>query len=105
MLTGAIIGFVVAVVMIVINKSKARSGTGLPGQVEAAMQGAGPLTLAQVAAKVGKDSFLGRGKVAQALGALQSIGKIRMNPAPAGTPQLKKVDVITYELAGGPPPS
>jgi len=60
--------------------------------------GAGPLTLAQVAAKVGMDTFLGRGKVAQALAALQSIGKIKMNPAPEGTPQLKKVDVITYEI-------
>jgi hypothetical protein len=99
MLTGAIIGFVVAVVMIVVNKSKAQSGTGLPGEVEAALRGAGPLTLAQVAAKVGKDSFMGRGKVAQALGALHSVGKIKMNPAPEGTPQLKKVDVITYEIA------
>ncbi|MBL9017796.1 MAG: hypothetical protein JNL83_26655 [Myxococcales bacterium] len=99
MLTGAIIGLVVAVVMIAVNKSKAAAGTGLPGKVEAAMRGAGPLTLAQVAAKVGMDTFLGRGKVAQALGALQSIGKIKVNPAPEGTPQLKKVDVITYELA------
>lgn len=100
MLTGAIIGCVVAVIMIVVNKSKARSGTGLPGEVEAALRGAGPLTLAQIAAKVGKDSFMGRGKVAQALGALHSIGKVKTNPAPEGTPQLKKVDVITYEIVG-----
>ena len=99
MLTGAIIGLVVAVVMIAVNKSRAVSGTGLPGKIEAAMRGAGPLTLAQVAAKVGMDTFLGRGKVAQALGALHSIGKVKMNPAPEGTPQLKKVDVITYEVA------
>lgn len=99
MLTGAIIGCVVAVVMIVINQSKAKSGTGLPGQIETTLRGAGPLTLAQVAGKVGMDTFLGRGKVAQALGALHSVGKVKMTPAPEGTPQLKKVDFITYESA------
>jgi hypothetical protein len=98
MLTGAIIGCVVAVIMIVMNKAKAKSGTGLPGQIEAAMRGAGPLTLGQVAAKVGLDTFMGRGKVAQAVGALQSVGKLKMTPAPEGTPQLKKVDFITYEV-------
>ena len=98
MLTGAIIGLVVGLVLIVVNKAKARAGTGLPGQIEAALRGAGPLTLAQVAAKVGKDTFMGRGTVAQALGALHSVGKVKTNPAPEGTPQLKKVDVVTYEI-------
>jgi hypothetical protein len=102
MLTGAIIGCVVALVMIAMNKSKAKSGTGLPGQIETMLRGAGPLTLAQVAAKVGMDSFLARGKVAQALGALHSVGKVKMTPAPEGTPQLKKVDFITYEAASPP---
>jgi len=97
MLTGAIIGCVVAVVMIVVNQGKAKAGTGLPGQIEAAMRGAGPLTLTQVAQKMGMDTFTGRGKVGQALGALQSVGKLKMTPAPEGTPQLKKVDFITYE--------
>ena len=98
MLTGAIIGCVVAVVIMVMNKSKAKSGTGLPGQIEQALQGKEPLTLKQIGALVGKDSFMGRGEVAQAIAALQSIGKVKMNPAPDGTPQLKKVDFITYEL-------
>ena len=97
MLTGAIIGIVVVLVMGVMNASKAKKGTGLPGQVELAMRGNGPMTLAEIASKVGKDSFLGRGDVAQALAALQQVGKIKTNPAPAGTPQLKKVDFITYE--------
>lgn len=100
MLTGALIGCVVAIVMIIANKSKAKSGTGLPGKVEAALRGAGPLTLAQVAAKVGMDTFMGRGNVAQALGALHSVGKVKTTPAPEGTPQLKKVDFITYESVG-----
>jgi len=98
MLTGAIIGCIVAVVMIVVNQSRAKSGTGLPGQVEAAIRGAGPLTLAQVAQKVGLDTFRGRGKVGMALGALHGVGKVKMTPAPEGTPQLEKVDFITYEV-------
>lgn len=98
MLTGAIIGCVVALVIMVINKSKATKGTGLPGQIEQALQAKGPMTLQQIGALVGKDSFMGRGQVAQALAALQSIGKVKTTPAPEGTPQLKKVDFITYEL-------
>jgi hypothetical protein len=34
MLTGALIGCVVAIVVIVMNQSKAKAGTGLPGEVE-----------------------------------------------------------------------
>jgi len=98
MLTGAIIGCVVAVVIMVMNKSKATKGTGLPGQIEQALQGKGPMTLKQIGALVGKDSFMGRGQVVQSLAALESIGKVKTNLAPEGTPQLKKVDFITYEL-------
>lgn len=98
MLTGAIIGCVVALALMVINKSRATKGTGLPGQIEQALQGKEPMTLRQIGALVGKDSFMGRGQVAQALAALESIGKVKTTPAPEGTPQLKKVDFITYEL-------
>ena len=56
------------------------------------------LHLKQISVLVGKDSFMGRGNVAQALAGLQSVGKLRMTPAPDGTPQLKKVDFITYEV-------
>lgn len=98
MLTGAIIGCVVALVMMAMNKSKAKAGTGLPGQIEQVLRDKGPMTLKQISVAVGKDSFMGRGSVAQALGGLGSIGKLRTNPAPDGTPQLKKVDFITYEL-------
>jgi len=31
---------------------------------------------------------------------LQSAGKVRMTPAPAGTPQLEKVHAIKYEVVG-----
>jgi hypothetical protein len=98
MLTGAIIGCVVAVAIMMLNRSKAKKGTGLPGQLEQTLRGKEPMTLKQIAVLVGKDTFMGRGDVAQALAALQSIGKVRSNSAPQGTPQLKKVDFITYQV-------
>ena len=102
MLTGAIIGCAVALAIMFMNQGKAKDGTGLPGQVEQVLRGAGPMTLKDISVKVGKDSFMGRGTVAQALAALQSVGKIKTNPAPDGTPQLKKVDFITYEAVDRP---
>lgn len=105
MLTGAIIGCVVALVIMMMNRSKAKQGTGLPGQLEQTLRGKEPMTLKQIAALIGKDTFMGRGEVAQALAALQSIGKVRTTPAPAGTPQLKKVDFITYEVVASQDPA
>jgi hypothetical protein len=96
-LTGALIGVAVAIAMMVVNRSKAKSGTGLPGQVEQALRGKGPMTLPAIAKLVGKDSFMGRGQVAQALNALHSTNKVKLTPAPDGTPQLQKVNFITYE--------
>lgn len=98
MIPGAIIGVIVAVTMMLVNQRSARKGTGLPGLVEQALRTLGPSTLHQVAAAVGKNSFLARGNVVQALAALQATGKVRVIDAPPGTPQLKKVDVIKYEL-------
>src|SRR5687767_14057132 len=103
MLTGVIIGCAVALAMVLMNKSKAKDGTGLPGELEKVLRGTGPMTLKEISVKIGKDSFMGRGKIVQALAALQSVGKIKVNPAPAGTPQLKKVDFITYEAIGASP--
>jgi hypothetical protein len=100
MLTGALIGVVVAVVMMAINRSKAKSGTGFPGQVEQAMRGKPPMNLKDISVLVGRDSFMGRGKVVQALAGLQSAGKVKMTPAPVGTPQLEKVHAIKYEVVG-----
>jgi hypothetical protein len=97
-LTGALIGLAVAVAIMVMNKSQAKSGTGLPGEIEQKMRGKGPMNLKAISVLVDKDSFMGRGKVVQALAGLQSAGKIKMTPAPAGTPQLQKVDHITYEV-------
>jgi hypothetical protein len=97
-LTGAIIGLVVALTLTIVNRSRAKKGSGLPGAIEQALRGRGPLTLREVSSLVGKDSFLARGQVAQALSALHGVGKVRVIPAPEGTPQLKKVELSKYEL-------
>ena len=90
--------------MTMMNRSKAEKGTGLPGKIQEALRGREPMTLKQVADLVGKNTFFGRGEVVQALAALQNVGKVRTNQAPAGTPQMKKVDFITYQVVDGPPP-
>jgi hypothetical protein len=53
MLTGAIIGCVVALVIMAMNKSKAKAGTGLPDQIEQVLRDTGPMTLKQVSVAVG----------------------------------------------------
>jgi hypothetical protein len=98
MLTGAIIGVAVALAIIVVNRSNAKSGTGLPGRIEQAMRGRPPMNLKEISVLVGKDSFMGRGQIGQALNALQSANKIKVTPAPPGTPQLEKVNVVKYEV-------
>jgi hypothetical protein len=70
------------------------------GEIAEVLRASGPLNLKDISVRVGKDSFLGRGDVVNALAALQGVGKIKTNRAPDGTPQLKKVDFITYEAVG-----
>lgn len=94
---GAIIGLVVALIMLGGRFLQARRGTGLPGQLLGALTGRGPMTLAELMAAVGSSGFFGRGRVLQSLAALQQAGKIRMIGAPPGTPHLKKHDVVRYE--------
>lgn len=101
MMRGALIGAIAAVVVLVFttfkNRAAAKNGTGLPGQVDQALRGKPAQNLAALSALVGMRTLRGRGKVAQALEALRAVGKVKINPAPAGTPRLEKVDVITYE--------
>lgn len=97
MLQGALIGLVVALVMMFIHRRNAKNGTGLAGQLERALAERNALTLHEAAEAVGKNTFFGRGEVAQALNGLLSVNKVRVIPAPEGTPQLKKVDFIRYE--------
>ncbi|MBK9032325.1 MAG: hypothetical protein IPL61_13595 [Myxococcales bacterium] len=100
MIPGAIIGLVVGLTIMLMHRRNARRGTGVAGDVERALRERGRQTVRQVAQTLGKDTFLGRGQVAQALAALSSTGKVRVHPAPTGTPTLKKIDVITYEAIG-----
>lgn len=58
----------------------------------------GPLTLPVLAEALGMGSFMGRGKVVLALNEMVSQGTLEIVEAPAGTPQLKKVDFIQYRL-------
>lgn len=97
MLQGAIVGAVVAVAMLLWRRYQASQGTGLAGEIETALSGKPPMNLAEVAAAVGQDTFLGRGQVAQSLNALHSLGKVKIHDAPDGTPQLEKVKHIRYE--------
>ena len=98
MLTGAIIGCVVALVIMFMNTRKAKSGTGLPGQIEQALQGKGPQTLREIGSLVGKDSFMGRDRSRRRSRRCRASARSRRTRPPTGTPQLKKVDFITYEL-------
>jgi len=100
MLQGAIIGLVVGIVMVFVQRSRAQKGTGIAGELERVLADGKALTLAEAAEAVGQSSFLGRGKVAQSLNALSAVGKVRIIPAPDGTPQMKKVDFIRYERIG-----
>lgn len=102
MLQGALIGLTVALVMMGYNYYAARSGTGLPGEIAKLLEGkAGGMTMPEIAQALGRDSFLRRGSVAQALGGLQQAGKVKVHLAPEGTPQLEKVNHIRYELIAG----
>jgi hypothetical protein len=101
MLQGALIGLVVALVMMFLQRRNAKKGTGIAGDLDRVLAERGALTLQEAAAAVGKDTFMGRGEVAQSLNALSSVGKVRILPAPDGTPQLKKVDLIRYERIVG----
>lgn len=104
MLTGAIVGVIAAVTLTFVNRSRARKGTGLPGNIEHTLRGRGGLTLKEVAQLMGKDSFFGRGEVAQALNALHGVGKVRVHPAPPGASHLKRVQLIKYEVIDRPAP-
>ena len=88
-----------ALAMIYWHRRYARLGTGMAGEIERALADGVALTLAEVMTRVGKTGFWGRGQVVQALGGLTGIQKVKVIPAPEGTPQLKKVDFIRYQRA------
>lgn len=102
MLVGALIGLVVATVFITGRtiglRRQAAKGTGMPGQLEQAMRGKGPLNLRDISALVGYATMAGQGKVQQSLNALRAVGKVDLKMAPPGTPLRQIQTVSTYEL-------
>lgn len=85
---------------------QSKKNASLSVQITAALGAKGPRTLAELSEDVGLPGFMGRGRVAIALGEMQQSGAVLIIEAPEGTPQLKKVDFIRYRLPdGAPPPS
>ncbi|CAN5648603.1 hypothetical protein BH11MYX1_BH11MYX1_21430 [soil metagenome] len=101
MIEGAIIGAVVAVIVVfaktLADRRHAKRGTGLPGRVEQALRGKPALNQKAIAERVGLRTLAGRGKVVQALNALSAAGKVRTQKAPPGTPLHQIAELTTYE--------
>ncbi|MFT5355856.1 MAG: hypothetical protein ACI9KE_003075 [Polyangiales bacterium] len=56
-------------------------------------------TLPELKVLLGMNSFIAGGKVVMALGEMVKNGSVEEIPAPAGTPQLEKVEHIRYRAA------
>ena len=91
---GVVIGLVIHQVR------QGRKNAALAGRIVPVLTARGALTLPVLAEAVGMGGFMGRGQVALALNHLVSQGKVEIVDAPAGTPQLKKIDFIQYKLRG-----
>ena len=84
---------------------QSKKNVAISVQITAALGAKGPRTLAELSEDVGLPGFMGRGKVVMALGEMQQSGAVVIIEAPAGTPQLKKVDFIKYRLPDGTSPA
>ncbi|MBL8603175.1 MAG: hypothetical protein JNK72_14725 [Myxococcales bacterium] len=91
---GAAVGVGVAIAM----QRQARNDTDLGGQITAALERGGAMTLPALQTALQMEGFLKRGKVVMALNALISAGKVELIEAPEGTPQLEKVNHHKYQL-------
>jgi hypothetical protein len=97
LIIGGIAGAVAAYVVSVAQKKKNKQ---MAPTIEAALRAQGALTLPALAEAIGFNGFMARGKVALALNDMVTQKKVRVIPAPDGTPQLQKVNHIKYELTG-----
>jgi hypothetical protein len=82
------------------TRSQRKKSQKLMPSIEAALRAQGPLTLPALSEAIGLKSFYARGKVVLALNDMVAQKKVRLIPAPDGTPQLKKVNLVKYELTG-----
>jgi len=94
------IGFAAGLGAYLATRSQRKQNAALAPSIEAALRAQGPLTLPALTDAVGLKGFTARGKVMMALNELLAQKKIRIIPAPDGTPQMQKINHIKYELAG-----
>jgi hypothetical protein len=92
------IGVAAAVGVAIANVMQRKRNQKLAPAIEAALRAQGALTLPVLTDAVGLRGLTARGKVMLALNDLVTEGKLRVIPAPDGTPQLQKVNFIKYEL-------
>jgi hypothetical protein len=92
---GAIAGGIAAYFAVM---SQRKQGQKLAPSIEATLRAQGALTMPALAEAIGFKGLMARGKVALALNELVTQKKVRVIPAPDGTPQLQKVNFIKYEL-------
>jgi hypothetical protein len=97
LITGVIAGAVSAYVVSLMQRKKNQA---LSPSIEAALRGKGALTLPALIEAMGLKGIMARGNVAMALNDMIKKKKVRVIPAPEGTPQLQKVNQIKYEIAG-----
>jgi NhaP-type Na+/H+ or K+/H+ antiporter len=80
--------------------SQRKQSQKLVPSIESALRAQGAMTMPVLAEAIGFKGIMARGKVALALNDLVTQKKVRVIPAPDGTPQLQKVNHIKYELIG-----
>ena len=93
------IGFAAGLGAYLATRSQHKTNERLAPSIEAALGAQGALTLPALTDAIGLKGFTARGKVMLALNELVAQKKVRIIPAPDGTPQLQKVNFIKYELA------
>ena len=97
-ITGIAVAVGVAIGLVIHQARQSKKNANLAEKIVPLLTDRGPLTLPALAEALGMGSFMGRGKVVLALNDMVSQGKLEIVEAPAGTPQLKKVDFIQYKL-------
>ena len=91
------IGLAVPAVWLFLARRRAVRGEGLAATVLVETRTRGPLTLNEIAAAVGKSTWIGRGQVAMALGALMQTNQVRRIPGPPGMPPSRAGDHVRFE--------
>ncbi len=91
-----ILGVCIALAVGVAAARQQRQGQAFSAQVRPLLQTRGALTLPELEQALGVKGLIARGKVVTALNALIAQKRVLVIEAPAGTPQLQKVNFIRY---------